>query len=230
MTCQFAHDDGVYVLGSLAASERADYERHLSECDECARSVRELAGLPGLMARVPREVLETPRTHEPAPATLLPAVVSAARRSRRRRATATAIVAAASAVVAVGIGGVLVATLDGDGTPPVTAPTVSVSTAPATRMESLGAGWVSGWVSLTEERWGTRIDLDCDYAESDGADWIWYALVVRSADGTVSQVGTWRAQPGGTTRVTMATGVSPDDIQSLEVQTAQGRPVLRLRP
>ena len=62
MTCQFAHDDAVYVLGSLAASERADYERHLSECAECSRSVRELAGLPGLMARVPREVLESPRT------------------------------------------------------------------------------------------------------------------------------------------------------------------------
>lgn len=230
MTCQFAHFDGVYVLGSLAASERADYERHLSDCVECSRSVREVAGLPGLMARVPPEVLQTPRTHEPAPVTLLPAVISAARRSRRRRATVGAIIAAAAAIVAIGLSGILLAALDGDDEPPAAAPTVSLSTAPAEQMESLGAGWVTGWVSLTEERWGTRIDLDCDYAATESVDWIWYAMVVRSVDGTVSQVGTWRAQPGGTTRVSMATGLSPDDIESLEVRTAQGRPVLRLRP
>lgn len=230
MTCQFAHFDGVYVLGSLAASERADYERHLSGCVECSRSVREVAGLPGLLARVPPEVLQTPRTHEPAPVTLLPAVVSAARRSRRRRATVGAIIAAAAAVLAVALSGILLVALDGDDGPPAAAPSVSPSTAPAQQMDSLGAGWVTGWVSLTEERWGTRIDLDCDYAESDGAAWIWYALVVRSPDGTVSQVGTWRAQPGGKTRVSMATGLSPDEIDSLEVRTAQGRPVLRLRP
>lgn len=230
MTCQFAHLDGVYVLGSLAASERADYERHLPGCAECSRSVREVAGLPGLMARVPVEVLQMPRTHEPAPATLLPAVVSAARRSRRRRVTAGAIIAAAVAIVALGISGVLLAALDGDDNPPAAGPTVSLSTAPADRMESLGAGWVTGWVSLTEQRWGTRIDLDCDYAATERADWVSYAMVVRGTDGTVSQVGTWRAQPGGKTRVTMATSVSPDDIESLEVRTAQGQPVLRLRP
>ena len=32
MSCEFAHLDAVYVLGSLSAAERAEYERHLPGC------------------------------------------------------------------------------------------------------------------------------------------------------------------------------------------------------
>src|SRR5690606_18271078 len=132
---------------------RAEYERHLGDCAECTRALRDLAGLPGLLGRVRPEVVEQLQpVVEPLPPTLLPAVVAQARRSRgRRRAVALAAVAAVLALLAaVGIGTAL-----RDDTPD-DAPTLAA----AQRMESLGTE-SSGWVSLTERGWGTRIDLTC---------------------------------------------------------------------
>jgi hypothetical protein len=228
MSCEFAHLDGAYVLGSLGATERAAYERHLPGCEECSRAVRELAGLPGLLGRVPSEVLELSGEAEPPPATLLPAVVSEVRRSRRRRALVTTLLGAAAAVVLVlGVIAVTVSVLDDDDQP-ATAPTAPVSTEPPEQMESLAQGSVAGWVSLTEQTWGTRIDLTCTY-ESQGYDgWVWYALLVRADDGRVEQVGTWRAAPGREMHVTMAASVPPEDIASVVVKTASGQSVLRL--
>jgi hypothetical protein len=229
MSCEFAHWDGVYVLGSLAASERAAYERHLSGCAECSRAVRELAGLPGLMARVPLEALEPRGEREPVPETLLPAVVSEVRRSQRRRRSAmAAVVAAAAAIVVVGVTGVVVATLDDDEGPPSTQPAPSVSTAPAEQMDSLGTGWVTGWISLTEQAWGTRIDLTCTYRGAGYDGWATYAMIVRTTDGSVEQVGTWRAEPGREVHVTLATSALPEEIESVLVRTAQGASVMRL--
>ena len=53
MSCEFAHDDGAYVLGALSPAERLAFERHLAAAPSApARS--ELAGLPGLLGRVAR--------------------------------------------------------------------------------------------------------------------------------------------------------------------------------
>jgi len=226
MSCEFAHLDGVYVLGSLGASERTAYERHLAGCDECSRAVRELAGLPGLMGRVPLEILESPGEREPAPETLLPNVVAEARRSQGRRRAVTMMIAAAAAVVVALVGvGVGVAVL-GDDNPPSAAPTAAPSTAQAQQMESLGTPSF-GWVSLTERGWGTRIDLTCTY-EGKLAGRTTYVLVVRATDGTSRQVGSWRSDRGEEVHVTMATAVPPAEIASVEVRTDSGYPVLRL--
>lgn len=225
MTCEFAHLDGVYVIGALDASERTDYERHLTGCDECSRAVRELAGLPGLMGRVPLEALEPPGEREPVPETLLPAVVSEVRRSQRRRRSVVAAVAAAAAVIVVaGLVGVTVNALD-DGDQ---APQATETTAPAERMESLGAGRVTGWVSLTEKAWGTRIDLTCTYTSQEKGRWAAYALFVRTKDGKLEQVGTWRAESGAEMHVTMAAAAAPEDIEEVLVKTDEGRSVLSL--
>lgn len=229
MTCEFAHLDGAYVIGSLAASERAEYERHLAGCDECSRSVRELAGLPGLMSRVSLEVLEPSGEREPVPDTLFPAVVAEVRRSRRRRLGAVAAVAAAAAVIVVaGVVGVVVTTLDDGDQTPEALPTTSETTATAERMQSLGSGRVSGWVSLTEKDWGTRIDLTCTYRSQDKGRWAPYVLFVRTTDGKLEQVGSWRAKSGAEMHVTMATAAAPEDIEEVVVKTDEGRSVLRL--
>ena len=55
-----------------------------------SRSVRELAGLPGLLARIDPAVLESPPADEPLPARVLPSLMGEVRRSRRRRTFATA--------------------------------------------------------------------------------------------------------------------------------------------
>jgi hypothetical protein len=228
MTCEFAQLDAVYVLGSLGASERTAYERHLATCDECSRAVRELAGLPGLMGRVPPDVLEAPGEREPAPETLLPNAVAAARRWQGRRRLVSAMAVAAAVVVLAMVGvGIGFAVL-GDEDPPSAAPAAPVSTAPARQMESLGTPSF-GWVSLTERGWGTRIDLTCTY-EGRLAGRTTYELVVRGKDGTTERVGSWRSDRGEEVHVTMASALAPADIVAVVVRTDSGYPVLRLTP
>ena len=50
MSCHWAMTGGVYVLGALPPGERLAFEEHLSGCVECTATVRELAGLPGLLS------------------------------------------------------------------------------------------------------------------------------------------------------------------------------------
>jgi len=47
--------DAAYVLGSLSATDRALFEAHLEGCDACARSLADLAGLPGVLRMLPVE-------------------------------------------------------------------------------------------------------------------------------------------------------------------------------
>jgi hypothetical protein len=218
--CGYAHLDGVYVLGALAAGERADYERHLPGCADCSRALRDLAGMPGLLGRVPADVVEQPRPADPVPPTLLPAVVAQVRRARgRRRATVLALVAAAAVLVVLGAVGIGTALRD-DG------PDRAADLAAARPMSSLGTA-SSGWVSLTERRWGTRIDLTCTY-QGGLAGRTTYVLVVRAADGRTEQAGSWSSEPGREVRVTLATSMPPEEIASVEVRTASGYSVLRL--
>lgn len=225
MSCSYAHLDGVYVLGALAAGERADYERHLSGCDECSRALRDLAGIPGLLGRVDADVVEQLGPAEPVPPTLLPSMVAEARRSRGRRRVLRAVVGTAAAVllafVALGIG-----TTIGDDSPSTAPGGADPDLAAAQRMEPLGTE-SSGWVSLTARRWGTRIDLTCTYEGPVSGEEA-YVLVVHAADGRSERVGTWRTAPGEEVQVTMATSLAPAEITTVEVQTASGYSVLRL--
>jgi Putative zinc-finger len=233
--CEFAHDDAVYVLGAMDAAERTAYERHLATCEECSRRVRDFAGLPGLLTRVPVDVLESPGEPEPVPETLLPALVTEVRRSQRRR-TALRVGLAVAAAVALVVGTVGVTTRLQDDPAPSAGPSStsqpsepSQTTAPAVRMDSVGGGWVDGWVSLTQVAWGTRIDLECGYGPSGDQTWT-YAMVVRTRDGRSEQIGTWRVGAGQDAHVTLATSATPEEITQVEVLTGDGTPVLLLEP
>jgi hypothetical protein len=251
MTCPFAHLDGAYVLGSLSPAERQEFERHLASCEECARGIREVAGLPGLLSRVDRAVLEYDET-EPVPATLLPSLVREVRRRRRRTVLAVAGAAAAAAVLAVGVP-VLVSGDDSGrvvgGAPPSGSPSGSPSATGATGaavepvgMTTVGGAPVRGTIALESVAWGTRLDLTCSYVTPrPGSDHAYgsgshgssgptkYEMFVRTDDGTVDMVGTWHAPDGATMRVTAATAATRDEIASVVVRTAEGQPVLRLR-
>lgn len=226
--CPFALLDGAYVLGSLAPRERAEFERHLAGCAGCALRVRELAGLPGLLSRVSPEVLAQAENAEPVPETLLPALVAEATRTQRRRLLRTAgLAAAAAAVVAGGSAAVLAA--GDDGAPVAAPPAPAVSTAPARAMEPLGDE-VTGSLSLTTVSWGTRLDLSCSYVAEDYVETApeTYTLDVRTADGRVERVATWRSVPGREMRLSAATATDAAAIRSVVVRTADGHPVLRL--
>lgn len=236
MTCAHAHEDAAYVLGALSPAERAAYLEHLDGCPACARAVREIAGLPGLLTRVPAEALTVPQADPPLPDTVLSELVGATRRDRRRRRWRAGI-AAAAAAVAVSGGTLAVArsleasTTEASG--PGGEPTSLVGTPPAQpdwrAMAPIGAAPLSADLALTTVPWGTRLELTCSYRqEPAGSGWPReYALVVRTQDGRVRQVATWRARPGATARLSAATASSATDIDWVEVRTAAGEPVLR---
>jgi len=249
MTHEHEHEDGAYVLGALSPEDRVAFERHLPGCPECAQSVRELAGLPGLLARVPVEILDPEKLPMPVPDTLLPALVRRARRSQRRRAWITGGLVAAAAAIAIGAVGIS-SWRDGDDEPPSAVPTVSPTTAPTTAptptttptsapttaapvlMTPVGPEPISGWLSLTQVGWGTRLDLECSYAQQSESygdpTWSTYTMVVHTADGGTERVASWKAVPGKTMRLSAATASDVEDITNVEVRTAAGKTVLEL--
>jgi len=230
--CQFEHDDGAYVLGALSPEDRVAFERHLPGCADCTRRVRELAGIPGLLARLPVEIVDPKEPPQPVPDTLLPALVRRVRRTQRRRAWIAGGLVAAAAAIAVGAVGV--ATLGGDDSPPVAGPSPSSgpTTAAPEPMRPVGAEPVSGWVSLTQVGWGTRLDLTCSYAEAGDAGYHdegppTYTMYVTTAAGGTEQVASWKGLPGKTMHLTGATSADADDIVSVEIR-GNDEPVLEL--
>jgi hypothetical protein len=234
MTCHLAHLDGAYVLGSLAPAERLEFETHLPGCAECSRAVRDLAGLPGLLAQVDVADLEVPTPDAPLPQTLLPALVREVRGEQRRRSVLTAAVAASIAAVvvsALAIGGAFDRSpADVAATPTVTRSTIAVGEP----MVPVGFAPVRAAIALTGVAWGTKLDLTCTYAAANGGDGYdgeeagAYGLFVRTSAGAVEQVATWKALPGRTMRLSGATATGRTDITGVEVRTSDGRVVLTL--
>ena len=230
--CDFAHDDAAYVLGALSPAERLDFERHLSTCDACSRSVRALAGMPGLLDLADASVLEDPPADPPLPSTLLPSLHRAVEARQRRRTVVIAGLAAAAAAVAALAVPVGVDRVSDD--PPVSAPP---STSPSSDVETLdmvadGAAPIRATLGLEQVTWGTRMLLTCTYdtewVDFELPDEVDYLLFVEAADGHTEQVGSWRSVDGTTMKVPAATSIARRDITHVEVRTSDGRVVLRL--
>jgi hypothetical protein len=233
VSCPFAHDDAAYVLGALSPAERVDFERHLPGCSECARAVRELAGLPGLLGRVAASVLERPPAEDPVPDTLLPALSREVRRARRRHTSVVAgLAAAAAAVIAtVSVAAWQVGGDDGS-TPDVPGASAGPTGVVVGEMDPVGEVPVRASLTMEQVAWGTRLALTCTY-DPDLVEYelpweVDYTLLVRTRDGRTEQVGSWRSVGGSTMRLMAATAASRDDIASVEVRTTDGRVVLRL--
>lgn len=234
MSCRYAHLDGAYVLGALSPAERQEFEQHLHECPACAEAVQDLAGLPGLLARVDADVLDdAPSAAEPAPDTLLPSLVRGVRDHRRRRTVVTAMLAAAAALV-VGGAGVAASQL---GSPadrrPAAAPrATSGPTSTGRPMTAVQPAPMSARLAVQPVAWGTRLVLTCRYDADDtryGGEAAEYALVVRTQDGRTEQVATWRALPGQQMELSGATSARAADIAAVEVRLTGGATVLRLQ-
>lgn len=220
-------DDGAYLLGALPLEERAAYEEHLRGCATCRGSLPQLAGLPGLLRKVPGEVVEVldrgEHDTEVPPETLLAGVLERveAERCTRRRRVVLRVGAAAAAVAAVAA---VVVGLRDDGAGDVPPPPAEV-----VAFEEVRETPLTVTARLTGVAWGTRIELLCSYA--DGAGDLYrsppeYALVIRSTSGDVEQVASWRAVPGRQVTIEAATALRPGRIAVLEVRTPSGQPVL----
>ncbi|MEH0937876.1 anti-sigma factor family protein [Micromonospora psammae] len=225
--CEFAHDDGAYVLGALAPADRAAYERHLAGCAGCREAVAEVAVLPGLLGRLDPaaldEFLPPPPQHSP-----VPALLDAARRRRRRERSATrgryaltALVAAAFALV-VGAGG---ASLLRPAAPP------SAPTAQAVRMVAMqpvaAKVPVHADIGLTGTDWGTEVTMRCGYDATAGYGKAYtFRLVAHGPDGATEQIGSWLAAPGDDVRLSGATRFTDAELVRLELVRADGTALL----
>ncbi|MDX8032713.1 zf-HC2 domain-containing protein [Lentzea sp. BCCO 10_0856] len=95
-TDPFREWDVAYVLGSLSPSDRQAYEHHLTVCPSCEHEVCQLAGMAGLLSRVPEAwAVESLAAVPDVPATVLPRLARAARLARRRALVVAVLVAGA---------------------------------------------------------------------------------------------------------------------------------------
>ena len=221
---RFADWDSAYVLGALSPVERGEYEQHLESCELCRRSVGELTPMPGLLARLSPERAEAllgepDDGSAPAPRSdLLDVVRLEDRRRRRRRARTWWVASAAAAVIVIVAIAVPLA---------VTRPSV-VSESVA--FEAVAEVPLSATATLTQVAWGTRIELDCRYADAEASDapaggWP-YALVVVGRDGERTDVSSWRASPGAAARLSAGAALDLDEIASLEIRAIGSGDVL----
>lgn len=205
----FESFDAAYVLGALSPEDRQAFEQHLRTCDECANSVRELAGLPGLLSQIVTPELTDA---EPPPSELLPSVLEKTKRTRRRRLLVTvgAVVTAVAACLAL----VVVVTIPSD------------ERVPGVAMTALGAFPVQANVIVTDQAWGMEVEMTCSYrggrASGD------YVLVAVQRDGKTAELATWQAVPQYTAKIVMGTPLHRADVQALEIRTKSGLALLRL--
>jgi hypothetical protein len=226
--CEFAYDDGAYVLGALPPGERAAYERHLAGCAACRESVAEIAVLPGLLSRLDPNALD--QFLPPPPETSrVPALLDTARERRhregrrnRRRHLTTGLVAAAAALV-VGFGAALALPAgEGAGSP---------SPPPEVRLVAMSpvadAVPVSAQIGLTPKGWGTEVTMRCGYDERAGHGKAFaFRLVAHGPDGATEQIGSWLAAPGDDLRLSGATRFTGAELVRQELLRADGTPVL----
>lgn len=199
----FATFDAAYVLGALSPEDRQRFEQHLRTCDRCAASVRDLAGLPGLLARVDAPAA-LPDIGSPPP-DLLPTVLRRVRRGRRIRTAVTSVSAALAVSACVALAVV------------ASAPSPS----PGIAMTALGQFPVRADARLDAFDWGTQVDMSCSYTgdRSSGE----YVLVAISRSGVETQLATWKAVPDNTARIVIGTALKRTDLAALEVRGGAGR-------
>jgi len=232
--------DAAYVLGALSPADRHVYEDHLRGCDACQASVQRLAGIPGLLALTSAEAVDDPGP--PVPVTLLPSLIGRVRSARRRRRWVTGGLLAAAAAAVLVVSGVLIVHENaedelytaGSGTAATTGATTGPGTAPPvpdeqTPMIAVVPGPMTASLELTDKKWGTAITVICSYTDTIDSS-VFYDLAVIDTAGQQSPAGSWRAVPGATARVPVATAVPRDRIATLEVLLPDGRTILRSSP
>ena len=222
MTDPFTHDAASYVLGALAPEERRAFEEHVADCDACAAEVRDFAGLPGLLSRLPAdEVLSEPEDQPEPPSLLLPLLQRARAERRARRWRAVLVGAAAACLAAVG-SAVVVDIVDRP-------PAQEQQVAPLAFVRANENIPVSAEARLTDVPGGTRIEMTCRYTGTiDGREREYVLLMVPKSGGEARLLGSWPVLSTEDYRVTVVAPLPRDQIGRFEVASGTGRTLLTL--
>ena len=205
----FAMFDGAYVLGALSDAERIAFEAHLAVCDACTASVRELSGLPAMLATVPEPAL----ADESPPLSLLPALQRRARGVvRRRRWIMSGVAVAAACVVALAV--------------VVSWPTSAPAAHPVA-MTAVASVPITATADVRDVGWGTKIELVCQYYETSQPVRP-YALVVVDRSGNRHDLGSWNLVPGKATTYQSGIALPRSQVKEVDITTMSGKPILAL--
>jgi len=201
--------DAAYVLGALSDADRIAFEAHLAECDACSASVRELSGLPAVLASVPESAL----VDEAPPLSLLPALQRRARGAvRRRRWIVSGVAAAAACVLALAV------VVSWPTSAPASHPVAMTAVAPAP---------ITATADVRDVGWGTKIELVCRYYETSQPVRP-YALVVVDRSGVHHNLGTWNLVPGKATTYQSGIALPRSQVKEVDITTVSGKPLLAL--
>ncbi|SOJ53510.1 Anti-sigma-L factor RslA [Mycobacterium simulans] len=226
---RYATWDAAYVLGSLSAADRREFEAHLAKCPRCRDAVSELCGVPALLSQLSTDdvaaINESARTVGTPPAPqmspeLLPSLLATVR-WRRRRTRLTTWVASAAAAVVLAIG-VLVGIQGHSGSP-------QQATVSAQPMAQVGTSLLTSTVSLSSQHWGTFINLRCVCLAPPDAHHDTLAMVVVGRDGSQTRLATWVAEPGHTATPAGSISTPVDQIAAVQVVAADTGQVLLQR-
>jgi anti-sigma factor RsiW len=233
---RYAMWDAAYVLGSLSAAERREFESHMSQCPACRDAVAELSGVPALLSQLDREEVAAisesgttagtlSATHEMATPEmspeLLPSLLGKVR-WRRRRTRMTTWAASAAAAVVLGTG--VFVGIEGYS---ATAPQQVV--AAAQPMAQVGTNLLASTVAVTPQHWGTSINLRCVCLAPLNARHDTLAMVVVGRDGSQTRLATWVAEPGHTATPAGSISTPVDQIAAVQVVSADNGEVLLQR-
>lgn len=213
----YAMWDAAYVLGSLSPADRREFEAHLAGCAQCREAVAEISGVPALLSQLGDDgvaPMDASGGAQPPPATLLPALLTEVRRRRRRTRLVTWSASAAAAAV-LGIG-VLIG-VDANTTSPHH---------DAVPMAQVGTTALASTVVVTDNSWGSYIDLNCVCLAPVNAHHDTLALVVVGRDGSQTRLATWVAEPGHTATPAGSISTPSDQIASVQVVSAVDGKVL----
>jgi hypothetical protein len=211
VTCQEATLAlGVYLVGALDASERAEVDAHLRRCAQCRAELADLAALPSMLDQLTIEDI----TAEPValPADLFDRVAARARadaepvspaagRSRARRAALLAVAAVLAVFVAVG---------------------VSVGVVGTHRHSpgySASQGAIHMHVTLTSQQSGTGLRVTVSGLPRNEQ----CRLIAMASDGSRDLVGRWSATYYGQAQVTGSTDIPRSQLSRLVLLGTQGQ-------
>jgi len=205
---------GAYVLGGLDSADRRRLDLHLLDCSACTTELSRYAGIPALLQLAPPAIAEPPAT----PPDSLPRLVDAvrARRQARRRHRWFAM-AAAAVILLCGVTAGVLSIAGGPAGPPPSDVVIAVPS---------GGGRVVGQALFNPMSWGTEVRLELDYPPRGQQPYTAWAI---ARDGHEEQAAHWTTPPDGQCRVTGATSITRDDLERIEVRTADGRTLLRTR-